>query len=133
MIKIDNKLIGEISVKSKTTERKRLNFNFHLHYSDRIQRFINVIQPESIIEPHLHTKTIEVFIALKGKIEIIEYDNKGYVKETCIIEPNGNVKDVEIKENVHHSLRAMKPDSVVYIVMQGHYDPKEHKTFMKKK
>jgi cupin fold WbuC family metalloprotein len=130
MIKIDSKLLRGTALKSRISERKRANHNFHKEYGERVQRFINVIQPQSIIEPHLHKNTFEVFIALKGKIEVDTYTPDGKVKEKCVIEPGGKISGVEVKENEWHSIKALEPDSVVYIVMEGPYNPKEHKTFM---
>ena len=133
MIKIDNGLIKKVSISSKKSQRKRLNYNFHSNEAEKIQRFINVIQPESIIEPHKHLSSFEVFIALCGRVKIIEYDNYGKIKESCIIEPNGKTRAVEIKKNSWHSLQALDKDSCVYIVMQGPYNHKNHKVSMRKK
>jgi len=129
MIKLDNKLINRIASESRISKRKRMNYNFHKDYSAKVQRLINVVQPKSIVEPHKHEHTFEVFIALKGRIEITEYDNKGKVRETYVIEPNGDTKAVEVAANVYHSMKALEPDSVVYMVMEGPYNPKKHKLF----
>lgn len=128
MIKIDDKLINEIALSSRVSERKRLNYNFHKDYNESVQRLINVIQPGSIIKPHLHKKTFEVFVILKGKIRVIEYAKNGKIKETCVLEPNGKIKAVEIKSNILHSIEALEADSAVYIIMEGPYDEKEHKS-----
>lgn len=41
MIKIDKNLIESISVIAKGNKRKRMNYNFHEHLSDTLQRLLN--------------------------------------------------------------------------------------------
>ncbi|MBI2139418.1 WbuC family cupin fold metalloprotein [Candidatus Woesearchaeota archaeon] len=129
MITIDSSLIHTIGKQSRAEARKRLTFNFHKSPQDHIQRFINVLQPESIVEPHRHEHSFEAFIALKGKVEIAVYDDDGAVKEKAVIGPDGDNRGVEVPAKEWHSLRALEKDSCVYIVMQGPYHPEGHKRF----
>ena len=131
MIKISKKLIEDTIEKSKCSVRKRSVNVFHESNDDLIQRFINAIEPESVVEPHKHENSFEVFIALKGKIELIVYDDKKNIIDKVIISPNSNLVGVEVEKGKWHSLKAIEEGSVVYIIMQGPYKKKTHRTIIK--
>ncbi len=129
MIPINLEIINKTAEKARESERKRYNYNFHKDKSDVIQRILNVVQPGSKVEPHMHDNKTEVFLALKGKIKIIEWNNNGELKESYVIEPNGENCGVEVQPKTWHSMEALEPDSAVYIAMTGPYDKKTHKVF----
>lgn len=128
MIRIDNNLMDNLILKAKKSERERLTHNFHESNDEVIQRFINAVGPKSYVRPHKHLDSPEVFIILKGEMWIVEFDDNGKIKDKCLIKPSG-VRGVEVKANSWHSMISLKPDSVVYIVLKGPYDPEKHKIF----
>lgn len=88
---------------------------------------LNAIQPESYLPPHKHLVKTEVFIVLRGRFLIIEYDEKGDVKESIII----GIKDkgVEISLDTWHNIISLEKDSVVYEILDSPYIANEHKRF----
>ena len=126
---IDDKLIEETAKKSRESSRKRDVFRLHESDSAKVQRLINVVQPESEVKPHKHEDTDELFISLKGEIKVNEYDNQGIINKTCIISQNSHEIAVEIEAGTWHSLESLKPDSAVMIIMEGPYHEDSHKVF----
>lgn len=128
LIKIDEGLMDSLSVKAKSSDRKRSNYNLHGSPEDSVQRFLNAVEPGSYIPPHKHTDSIESFVILRGKIAYFKFDDDGSLVETVLSSKNENPV-VEIPRNTIHSLAALEEGTVVYIVMEGPYRPEGHKTF----
>ena len=99
MISIDKQLISETLKKAHQSPRHRQIFRFH-----------------------------KVFIALKGKLAIIRFNEKGRILDHYIIDEKGPNFGVEIKPKEWHSMVALEP-SVVYEVKQGPYNKKTDKVF----
>ena len=121
MIKITEKLINEVSEKAKISARKRTNHNFHKSYDDPVQRFLNAVEPGSYLQPHKHENPdkTEIFIILKGRVLILEFDEFGKITEHFILDPKvGNVA-VEMLPRTWHSFIALQEGSVLYEVKQG--------------
>lgn len=90
---------------------------------------LNAIQPESYLPPHKHLVKTEGFIVLRGRLLIIEYDEKGNVKESVIIGTKDKDKGVEISLDTWHNIISLEKDSVVYEILDGPYTQEEHKRF----
>jgi len=131
MIKITDKFIEEVSQKAKSSPRKRINYNFHKSYGEAVQRLLNAAEPGTYIQPHKHEKPdkAEVFIILKGRVVIVEFDEKGKVVDHVILDPKGGAKAVEVPPRVWHSFIALRPSSVLYEVKEGPYNETVDKRF----
>lgn len=131
MIRINEELINRISSQAKESPRKRMNYNFHSLASDPLQRMLNAIEPGSYIQPHKHEKPAkrEAFFALRGKIAVIEFNDKGEITEHIILDPKKGNYGTEVKEGTWHMILALEPGSVAYEVKDGPYDPDDDKSF----
>ena len=116
MMKITDAIISEASEKAKSSGRKRCNYNFHKSYSDPIQRFLNAVEPNSYLRPHKHEdpdKT-EIFLSLKGRVLILEFDDKGSITDHFILDLQDGKIGVEIPPRTWHSFIALQEGSVLY-------------------
>lgn len=131
MIIIDNSHLEGIIKEADTSARKRKHKNFHLNYSEKVQRLINVIHRDSYIRPHRHKdpEKFEVFIILKGKAAVIEFDEAGnIVNQVILYHPSGNFA-VEIPPRSYHTIVSLEDGSSVYEIKQGPYIPEDDKEF----
>jgi cupin fold WbuC family metalloprotein len=131
MIKIDQRLIGELAEKTRNSNRKRINQNFHKVPGDPLQRLLNVMQPGTYLQPHKHENPDkrEVFIALKGKFLALEFDAEGGITDFMILDPCIGNYAAEVAERMYHSIICLEPDSVIYELKDGPYDPTDDKHF----
>ena len=118
----------EIIEKSRESGRKRAIHCFHKP-EDKVQRMLNAIQPGSYLPPHKHLEKTEVFLALKGKFIIAEYDDSGNLTASGVIADDGEQRGVEVAPNVWHNIISLEPDSVAYEVIDGPYLADQHKVF----
>ncbi len=131
MIKITNELISNISKKAAACGRKRTNYNFHKSYDAVIQRLLNAAELGTYIQPHKHENPDkeEIFIMLRGKVVIVEFNSKGKIIDHTILDEKGGAKAVEIPPRTWHTFITLRPGSVLYEVKQGPYQKLTDKNF----
>ncbi len=131
MVKIDRDLLDNTSARAKASPRRRMNHNFHLQYTDTMQRMLNAMEPLSYIQPHKHEDPDkrEVFFALRGRIVVIEFDEQGNITGHILLDPLRGNYGAEIPERTYHTIIALDPDSVAYEVKDGPYTPIDDKNF----
>ena len=131
MIRINNLLLDATTVQAKSIARRRKNFNFHKENSDTLQRLLNAMEPLSFIRPHKHEDPDkrEVFLALRGRILVIEFNEAGNVEDYLILDPLQGNFGVEIPERIFHTIISLEPGTVAYEVKDGPYSPIDDKNF----
>lgn len=132
MVRITDNLINEISDRAKVAARKRCNYNFHESYSDPIQRFLNAVEPDSYLRPHKHESPdkTEIFLILKGRVLIIEFDDNGRITDHFILDSQKGNIGVEIPAKTWHSFIALDEGSVLYEIKAGPFIEGAEKVFV---
>ncbi len=120
---IDYKLLNEVSKKAQTSERLRMNHNFHDSLDAKAQRLLNALEPGTELPIHRHTKTAETYIILRGKIKVMFYDDEKNITETCILNPQLGCYGVHIPAGTWHTLEVLEHESVIFEVKDGPYKP----------
>ena len=131
MIRIDNRLLDEVSEQAKISPRRRKNYNFHKEPSDTLQRLLNAIEPLSYVQPHKHENPDkrEIFFSLRGRIVVIEFDEEGNITDHTVLDPLTGIFGAEIPERVYHTIIALDHNTVSYEVKDGPYNPGDDKNF----
>lgn len=131
MIKIDEAFISETSAKAKSSERRRMNYNFHQEDAATLQRMLNAMEPDTYIQPHKHEDPdkVEAFFVLRGRILLIEFDENGTVVDHIVLDPKTGNYGGEIRPKTWHTLISLETGSVAYEVKDGPYDPSVDKNF----
>ncbi|NBC82133.1 MAG: cupin fold metalloprotein, WbuC family [Bacteroidetes bacterium] len=131
MIHITDTLIGEISAQAQASPRKRMNYNFHEHYSDTLQRMINAMEPGTYVQPHKHEAPDkrEAFVVLTGKVVVVEFDPEGNITDHIVLSSINGALGVEIAAKTYHMVIALEPGSAVYELKDGPYTPVDDKNF----
>jgi cupin fold WbuC family metalloprotein len=131
MIKIDNSLLEEVCQGAKTSPRKRKNFNFHCDNNEPVQRMLNALEPGTYVRPHKHETPDkkESFIILKGRVLVIEFDHKGNIRDSVLLDLATGNFGIEIPPRTYHTVISLEPGSIVYEVKDGPYDFRLDKDF----
>jgi cupin fold WbuC family metalloprotein len=121
----------DASKEARASERKRSNYNFHTSYNDPIQRFLNAVEPDTYLRPHKHDNQdkTEIFLILKGRILILEFDDNGEILDHIILDSEGGNKGVEIPYNIWHSFISLQESSVLYEIKEGPFIQETGKIF----
>ncbi|MFH1878016.1 MAG: WbuC family cupin fold metalloprotein [Candidatus Omnitrophota bacterium] len=131
MIKITKDLVNEISINAKLSKRRRCNYNFHQDYADLMNRMLNAVEPGAYFPPHKHVNPDkrEIFVILRGRVLVAEFDDKGSITEHVILDPQYGNFGVEIQPDTWHFIVPLKKGSLLYEIKDGPYDPLTDKTF----
>ena len=91
-MKIINKdLLDEITRQAKESPRLRMNYNLHDNLDAKAQKLLNALEPGTILPIHRHPNTTETYLLLRGKLNVILYNDKKEVLETMHLDTaNGN-------------------------------------------
>lgn len=131
MIKIDDQSIQTTIDKAQSAKRKRMNFNYHPVLEDPLQRMLNAIEPGSYVQPHKHEdpdKT-EVFMILKGRMVVVEFDDEGHITDSMILDHKTGNYAAEIPPRTWHTIISLEEGSVAYEIKNGPYIPVNDKDF----
>ena len=131
MKKIDGRLILSLNHQAKRSDRKRINYNFHDGPQDPLQRMLNAMQPGTYLQPHKHEgpDKREVFLALTGRFVVIQFNDDGSIADHMILDPRMNEFAAEVGARTYHTIISLAPDSVIYELKDGPYDPADDKHF----
>ena len=97
---INDNLISGVAEQAKQSPRLRMNYNFHESLDDKCHRFLNAVEPGTMVEIHRHPTKDESFVLLRGRVRVNTYNDdgievigrrngsrsKGWIRETRTIE-----------------------------------------------
>jgi cupin fold WbuC family metalloprotein len=131
MIKITSDFLKEMMDKARQSPRGRINHNFHFGPGDPLQRMLNSMQHDTYLQPHKHENPDkrEVFMALTGKFVVIQFNENGSITDHMILDPKNNEYAAEIPARTYHTIICLEPDSIIYEIKDGPYDPADDKQF----
>lgn len=94
-----------------------------------VQRLLNFLQPGTYIRPHQHPlpHATESLCLIAGHLEIIIFSQDGDIKERHHLTSNAPLIDLE--PGIWHGIVVHQPDSIIFEVKQGPYNPETDKEF----
>ncbi|MDD3352763.1 WbuC family cupin fold metalloprotein [Zoogloea sp.] len=127
----------ELSLAAVGSGRGRMHLNLHPSYVDPCQRLFNAIGEQSYIRPHRHSidPRVETLIAVRGLFGLITFDDEGVPSRVELFgsELHAGVGctsvGVEVFPDEWHMVVALAPQSVVFEVKAGPFDPAGAKEF----
>lgn len=111
--------------------RRRMNRNFHATLDEPCQRLLNAIEPESYVRPHRHLlqAKAELFIAVRGRMAIFQFDDRGGTLRSIVIAPAGPICAVEVPAGEWHTIVALEAGAIFFEVKAGPYRPVDPEDF----
>lgn len=76
---INEELLLELQKQAKGSERKRMNFDLRTTPADGSQRMLNVLEPGTQVPIHRHEDTTETVICLKGRLDVVFFEELPYM------------------------------------------------------
>ena len=121
---IDNNVLDDLTSRAQNSPRRRMNMNFHESLEDKCHRFLNAIEPDSVVPIHHHPTKEETFILLRGKVRVTTYNDDGTVIESIVLDPTEGRYGVNIGKNLWHTIEALE-SSVIFECKEGPFVPHE--------
>ena len=122
---IDDALLDAVCAEAAASPRRRKNRNFHPGDDFPAHRLLNAMQPDSYVPPHRHLDAAkdETFVALRGILALVIFDDTGAVTQVVRIGRNGGALGADIPHGTWHTVVALEPDSVFLEAKAGPYRP----------
>lgn len=132
--KIPWALIRDLTNRAKTSSVKRELYLLHQldkktnTSKDPIQKLILAVEKGTYLIPHKHnlSKT-ETTICIQGKVAVLIFDDRGRLREYCIIGPREDFLGTKTNTDNYHTSIALSNKSVIVEFTEGPYDANTHK------
>ena len=122
---IDKNLLDQVSEQAKTSRRLRMNYNFHQSLDDKCHRFLNAVEPGTVVPIHRHPTKDESFVILRGKVRVTTHNDDGSIIEDVVLSQESGNYGVDIPKNVWHKLESLELGSVIFECKEGPFVPHE--------
>ncbi len=115
--------MGSLSAKAVASPRKRAHHNFHVSLEESIHRLCIAAEPGTYIKPHRHLDSDkwELFIALRGAVVVIIYDESGRIEKRIKLAAGAGTCALEISADVWHNFISLEPGTIVMETKPGPY------------
>lgn len=121
---IDNTLLNLLTEEAKKSPRLRKNHNFHQSLEDKCHRFLNAMEPGTLVPIHRHSTKDETVVILKGRVRVSTYNDRGEVIESCVLNHEEGHYGADIPKNVWHDVECLEP-SVLMECKEGPFMERE--------
>lgn len=125
MMVIDNELLDKVSEQAKASPRLRMNYNFHQSLEDKCHRFLNAVEPGTVVPIHRHPTKDETFVLLRGRVRVNTFNDDGTIIDSVELCPLEGKYGVNIPKGVWHTLEAIETNSVIFECKEGPFVPHE--------
>ncbi len=122
-MKLDKELLDSITQKAKESPRLRMNHNLHDSLDSKAQRLFNALEPGTVLPIHRHQNTDETYILVRGKIEVIFFNDDKKITDRFVISQEEGTFGVHIPKGTWHTLEVLESGSVIFEVKEGPYQP----------
>ena len=123
MALINEELLDRVTGEAKRSPRLRMNYNFHETLDAKAQRLLNALEPGTQLPVHRHPHTAETYILLRGRINVLFYNNDKQVQEKQELSVGSGNYGVHIPAGQWHTLEVQESGTVIFEVKDGPYTP----------
>ena len=115
--------LNDLCRKAGQLPRKRTNFNVHQQASDPVQRLFVSADISSYFRPHRHPRSWEFAVVLKGRFDLLVFDDRGRLTHRLELGPEAGTAAFELPENTWHTWIPRENGSLFFECKKGPYDP----------
>ena len=120
---IDKNLLDKVTAEAKANARLRMNYNFHETLDAPAQRLLNALEPATVLPIHRHRHTAETYVLLRGRLNILFYNEQKQITERYELDPQKGVYGVNIPRGQWHTIEVLCSGTVIFEVKDGPYSP----------
>ncbi len=130
-MKITQALLDKLTEEAKASPRLRMNYNFHQSLDDKCHRFLNAVEPGTVVPIHKHPTKDESFVILRGKVRVTTHNDDGSIIEDVVLSQESGNYGVDIPKNVWHNVECLESGSVFFECKEGPFVPHDAEGILK--
>jgi cupin fold WbuC family metalloprotein len=116
-------LLDELAAKASASPRKRANHNIHASPTDTVQRFFIAADRATYFRPHRHLTRSELALVLRGRFEVVTFDDDGHVTGRHAVGEDTTGIGFETPRETWHTVIACSDGATFLEIKEGPYDP----------
>ena len=116
---INQELLEKVSAEAKVSPRLRMNYNFHQSLDEKCHRFLNAVEPGTVVPIHKHPTKDETFVILRGKVKVTTHNDDGSIIESVVLCAEEGRYGVDIPKGVWHTLESLESGSCIFECKEG--------------
>jgi cupin fold WbuC family metalloprotein len=116
---IDGLLLDKVTAQAKASPRLRMNYNFHQCLDEKCHRFLNAVEPGTVVPIHKHPTKDESFVLLRGRVRVTTHNDDGSIIEDVVLCAEEGRYGVDIPKNVWHNVECLESGSVFFECKEG--------------
>lgn len=122
---VDKALLDQVTEQVKNSPRLRMNFNFHKSLDEKCHRFLNAVEPGTVVPIHRHPTKDETFVLLRGRVRVTTHNDDGSNIEEIVLCPEQGKYGVNIPKGVWHKVESLATGSCFFECKEGPFVPHE--------
>jgi cupin fold WbuC family metalloprotein len=115
--------LDDLATKATASPRKRAHLNLHESPADLLQRFFVAADRDTYIRPHRHRARGELALVVRGRFDILVFDDTGAVTARWTVGEGEDSIGYEAALMTWHTLVSRVDGAVFLEVKEGPYDP----------
>src|SRR2546430_1953523 len=120
---VDHDQIAELAAQATAEPRKRAHLLLHDGPADPVQRLMIVLQSNSYVRPHHHSRQWEMLVLQQGRGSLLIFDSSARLADLIELSPTAPV--VQIPVGLWHGFVALERNTAVLEVKPGPYRANE--------
>lgn len=120
---LSQSVLDELAAKAAASPRKRAHLNLHESPADLLQRFFVAADRDTYIRPHRHRAKSELALVVRGRFDILTFDDSGSVTARWMVGEGSDSVGYEAALMTWHTLVSRVDGAVFLEVKEGPYDP----------
>lgn len=116
-------LLDDLAARAAASPRARAHHTIHASAADPVQRFIVVALRDSYFRPHRHTSRSELAVVVRGKLDVVSFDERGRVLGRYAVGEDCDNLAYETPQGTWHTLVPGEAGGAFLEVKEGPYDP----------
>jgi len=121
-MKIDSKLLDELTAQAKASPRLRVAYDLRTTPEDDSQRILNAMEPGTVLPIHRHRGSTETVVVLRGAIRNHLYDDSGLAIDSYEVRPNSELVGFSIPVGAWHRAECLESGTVILECKDGRYE-----------
>jgi cupin fold WbuC family metalloprotein len=120
---IDRNQIEELASRATASPRKRAHLLLHDGPADPVQRLLIVLQPNSYVRPHHHSRQWEMLALQQGRGSLLIFDSSARLADRIELSPSAPI--VQISVGIWHGFVVLERNTAVLEIKPGPYRANE--------